>query len=279
MEFKNIEVMNFKNAFRGMRNPKDSWALSDSIFGLGNWDDEASCIGDVAELYALKEVEGNYDAITDELWNKYTDWLYNNATLRVEGHYKDFAIIGPKDMKLAKQLIRGGSEHRKFLRQIFVSIDITAPLYIWKELDTYKVGTTANSTSTMHTITNSPITFDKFEVGDFLNVLYLKDFQRAELKYPIDEDFVQMCLIPYLEYLRQSYLGALEVGETETAQSIWKELIRWLPESWLQTRTWTCNYEILRNIYHQRKNHKLTEWHEFCDVIETLPYANELIIN
>jgi len=175
-------------------------------------------------------------------------------------------------MKLARTLINGGPEHRKFLRQIFVSVDVTAPLYVWKELDTYKIATVSNSTSTMHKLTSSPITLECFETDDLDLVPYDYDAQRSDLKHPIDNDVVQMVLIPYLEFLRQKY------NETNDKR-YWKELVRWLPESWQQKRTWTCNYETLRNIYHQRQGHKLTEWHTFCKWIEALPYAQELIIN
>lgn len=144
-------------------------------------------------------------------------------------------------------------------------------------MDTYKVATTANSTSTMHKILSRPIALDCFEIDDFNNITYPKEAQRDELKHPIDEDFVQMCLIPYLEYLRQKAVEYKNKDEY-LFKYYWKELIRWLPESWLQTRTWTASYETLRNIYKWRKDHKLTEWHTFCDWIETLPYAQELIM-
>ena len=130
----------------------------------------------------------------------------------------------------------------------------------------------------MHTLTHSPIAIDSFEMSDFNNIQFPLDAQRPELKYNIDEDFVQMCLIPYLEYLRQKYL--------ETKDKVyWKELIRWLPESWLQKRTITMNYENIRSMVHQRMNHKLNEWSgkddgslpNFIAWARTLPYAQELI--
>ena len=174
--------------------------------------------------------------------------------------------IGPNDMDLAQRLIHAGGEHRKFLRQIFVSVDITAPLYWWKEFDTYKVGTTANSTSTMHKLASTPITRDCFEMEDYDDSLPMDN---RPLPYNIG--IVVDDLIEDLEALRAKY------NETKDKR-YWKELIRWLPESWLQTRTVTMNYENLRNIYHQRKNHKLTEWHSFCEWVESLPYAKEFII-
>lgn len=175
--------------------------------------------------------------------------------------YPDRYIIGEKDMTLAKALISGGGEHRKFLRQIFISVDITAPLYFFKEFDTYKLATVANSTSTMHKLTAYPITIARFENdGDDVPV------------------FVEEELIPFLEILRERYL---EIKDTnpEEAKKVWKQLVKWLPMGWCQTRTWTANYEVLRNIYHQRKNHRLTEWHDLCRWIENLPYAEEFLIN
>lgn len=212
MKIEQINIYNFQNALRGMRNPKNSWEKSDSIF-----DQNGYCIS-----------------------------------------------LGENDQRLCQSLIKGGSEHRKFLRQIFVSIDITAPLYWWKEMDTYKIGTTANSTSTMHKVTSSPIDLNKFEINDYSPILFN------------NEDIISTYLIPYLEFLREE---CIKLEGTEEYKKYWKELIRWLPEGWTQTRTWTCNYENLFNIYKQRKNHKLIEWREFCKWIETLPYAQELLIN
>ena len=167
-------------------------------------------------------------------------------------------IIGENDLKLAQKLIKGGSEHRKFMRQIMVSVDITAPLYWYKEFDTYKVGTTANSTSTMHKLASKPITLDCFEIDDYDNSIFTN---------PEEIDY----LIQFLEMLRVKYLDTKD-------KRYWKELVRWLPESWLQTRTVTMNYENLRNMFMQRRNHKLTEWSEsFIEWVESLPYAKELI--
>ena len=170
--------------------------------------------------------------------------------------------IGPNDMNLAQRMIKAGTPNDKFLRQIFVGVDITAPLYWWKEMDTYKVGTTANSTSTMHKLASTPITLDCFEIDDYE--------PRVQLIDPTFVDVRVSQFIDDLEQLRQLY------NQTKDLK-YWKELIRWLPESWLQTRTWTADYSVLRNIYHWRKNHKLTEWHQFCDFLLTLPYAQQLI--
>lgn len=182
-------------------------------------------------------------------------------------------VIGENDLKLAQKLIKAGSEHRKFLRQIFVSVDITAPLYVWSEFDTYKVGTTANSTSKMHKLASTSITIDCFEIDDYY-ALPSKMWGET-----VHNDFIGGDLIPYLERLRQQFI------ETND-KKVWKELIRWLPESWLQTRTVTMNYENILNMYHQRKNHKLNEWSgiddsdkpNFVSWVKTLPYAKEFII-
>ena len=167
--------------------------------------------------------------------------------------------IGKNDLELMQKLIKAGSEHRKFLRQIFVSVDVTAPLFWWKEFDTYKVGTVSNSTSTMHKLASTPITIDCFEMGNF------EDLRMFDIST------VWEILIFDLERLRKLY------NETKDKR-YWKELIRLLPESWLQKRTITMNYENILNMYRQRKNHKLTEWSKsFCDWVKTLPYAEELI--
>ena len=197
-----------------------------------------------------------------ESWNK-SDSHYDIEEVMVDeevvlerGKY----IIGSNDLQLAQTLIRAGSEHRKFLRQIFVAVDITAPLYFFKELDTYKVGTVANSTSTMHKLASTPITLDCFEMGDFTPFI---DNFKIDLSW--------RTVVSYLEQLRQKY------NETKDKR-YWKELIRLLPERWLQKRTVTMNYENILNMYRQRKNHKLAEWSKsFCDWVKTLPYAEELI--
>ena len=171
-------------------------------------------------------------------------------------------VIGSNDMNLLQRLIKAGPEHRKFMRQIMVSVDITAPLYWWKEFDTYKVGTVANSTSTMHKLASIPITIDCFETDDYEEII----FGIGEIQSP---DMI----IDYCEKLRQKYL------ETKDNR-YWKELIRWLPESWLQTRTVTMNYENLLGMCSkgQRRFHKLTEWRDsFIEWARSLPYSQELI--
>lgn len=177
--------------------------------------------------------------------------------------------FGFNDLKLAQSLIKAGSEHRKFMRQIFVSVDITAPLYWWKEFDTYKVGTVANSTSTMHKLASTPIALDCFELAEWDESIYVYDEDNEQVE--VRKMWCQ--LRDYLEGLRQKY------NETKDIR-YWKELIRLLPESWLQKRTVTMDYENLLAICSkgQRRNHKLTEWSKaFISWARELPYAQELI--
>lgn len=205
-------------------------------------------------------------------WNKSDSYYDDNNNL----------VIGENDMKLAQTLIKSGSEHRKFMRQIFVSVDITAPLYWWKEFDTYKVGTTANSTSTMHKLATTPITLDCFEMDDYEEYCnFHSDFLGEDGLSADDCESMIFCQwIPLLEGLRKKYL------ETKDKR-YWKELIRWIPESWLQKRTVTMTYENLLAMCSkgQRRFHKLNEWSgqdnpnvpNFILWARTLPYAQYLI--
>ena len=231
MKFENTEVWGFEHAIRGMRNPLESWNKSDSG----------------RKLYCSEE---------GVFVEKPCSYVGCNGCTITE------YMIGKNDIELMQKLIKAGSEHRKFLRQIFVSVDITAPLYFFKELDTYKVGTVANSTSTMHKLASTPITIDCFEMDDFEDC---KDNSNVYVSAIWIESITR------LEKLRQTYNATKD-------KQYWKELIRLLPESWLQKRTITMNYENILNMYRQRKNHKLTEWSKsFCDWVKTLPYAEELI--
>jgi hypothetical protein len=173
--------------------------------------------------------------------------------------------LGENDIKLAQRLIKSGSEHRKFLRQIFISVDITAPLYWWKEFDTYKVGSTANSTSTMHKIQSKPITLDCFEWSDCELPLHEEDYGDYKVN-----DFMNS-FIKDLERIRIAFI------ETKD-KKYWKALIQMLPSSWLQTRTVTMNYENVLNMISQRSQHKLTEWSvDFIGWARKLSYAEELL--
>lgn len=181
-----------------------------------------------------------------------------NSWNRMDSYYDESGnfIMGPNDLNLAQRLTRAGSDHRKFIRQIFVSVDFTAPLYWWKEYDTYKVATVANSTSTMHKIASKP-----FELSDFSHD-HMNEKALASLKQTIE----------VLEELRQEYL------ETKDKE-IWYSMIQLLPTNYHQLRTCSMNYETLMNIYYARRHHKLDEWHVVCDWIESLPYAKELILS
>ena len=177
-------------------------------------------------------------------------WAKSDSAYDEAGNY----ILGENDLALAKKLCRAGSDHRKFVRQILVSVDITAPLYWWKEFDTYKVATVANSTSTMHKIHAKP-----FETADF-SVDKLSDGALAAFR-------------TYMDYMEQTRRRFVETKDKHD----WYDLIQLLPSSYNQLRTVTMNYETLINIYYARRAHKLDEWHVFCDWILTLPYAADLI--
>lgn len=183
--------------------------------------------------------------------NPMNSWEKSDSYYDEHGNY----VLGENDLGLAKRLAKAGSDHRKYLRQIFVSVDVTAPLYWWKEYDTYKVGTTANSCSTMHKIHAK-----KFE---------LDDFSHEKMSYAATIAFENY--IAFLEHCRERYI------ETKNKQH-WDDMIQMLPTSYNQMRTCTLTYENLMNIYHARKNHKLTEWHTYCDWIETLPYFKEICL-
>lgn len=159
-------------------------------------------------------------------------------------------VIGPNDLGLCKKLIKAGSDHRKFLRMIHVQVDVKAPLYWWKETDTYKIGTVANSCSTMHTITAKKFGFEDFEMG-------YRDDMLGDIIFDLNT-------------LRKKCLEKSE-------EKVWYEIIKLLPSSYLQLRTLDLNYETLMRMYFARKNHRLTEWHTFCEWIETLPYMEEFL--
>ena len=221
----------------------------------------------------------NFEGALRGMRNPMNSWDKSDSKDEYEehvGYVVEKFVIGKNDMELAQRLIKAGEPHRKFLRQIFVSVDITAPIYWWKEFDTYKVGTVANSTSTMHKLASTPITKECFEMDDFENVCYnefetgvefegLKELARYEIFNYWNE------IIDVLERLRMLYL------ETKDKR-YWKELIRLLPESFLQTRTITMNYENILNMVKYRENHKLTEWSvSFMEWVKSLPYAEEFI--
>ena len=183
--------------------------------------------------------------------NPMNSWDRMDSSYHEDGEY----ILGPNDLGLAKRLRKAGGDHRKYIRQIFVSVDITAPLYWWKEYDTYKVSTVANSTSTMHKIHSKP-----FELSDFSH------------DHMTEQTLVFMeSVVAELEKIRLRYLENKNKDD-------WYDMIQLLPSSYNQMRTCTLNYETLINMYFARKNHKLVEWHTFCQWVESLPYGKELIL-
>ena len=221
LKIENTEVMGLEAAVRGMRNPMNSWEKSDSLF---------------------------YD---------------EDGNLCRMGQGKNLSLdeIGDSDYKLMIKLRNAGTDHRKFMRMIAVYVDITAPLYWWKEFDTYKVGTVANSCSTMHKIAEKEFTLEDFSCEHLAD-----DFALSNAESPIN---VIEHLIHCLNFCRSLYL------ETKD-KKYWWQMIQLLPSSYNQKRTVMLNYEVLANIYKSRKNHKLDEWHTFCDWTESLPYS-ELI--
>ena len=187
---------------------------------------------------------------------------------------KDGFVIGPNDMGLLKRLIRGGSEHRKFLRQIFVSVDITAPLYWWKECDQYRINVTTDSCSTMHTIHKKKFTLDDFShehlTDEQVNAYYRNDSNENICIDSVSAYSWMVETVAVLNAYREKYLESND-------KKYWYSMIQLLPSSYNQMRTWTGNYENLLNIYHQRNIHKLDEWRKFCEWILTLPYMGEFI--
>lgn len=236
IKIEHVKVVGTEHAIRGMRNPKNSWDRSDSYQCRKVDCDE--CIfarDDVCEVISSDEM-----------------------------------VIGPNDHKLMMSLAKGGPVHAKYRRMIVVYLDITAPLYWWKEFDTYKVGTVANSCSTMHKIHAKEFILDDFSTE------HLMGFQDQEIPYASDVPTifnyraVMNNVIDALNNAREYYL------ETKDKR-YWRQMIQLLPSSYNQKRTIMLNYEVLTNMYESRKDHKLDEWHTFCDWIKTLPYS-ELII-
>lgn len=208
------------------------------------------------ERYIMLKVEResvmNLDGAIRGARNPLNSWDRSDSYFDADGKF----VLGENDLGLASRLCKAGTDHRKFIRQIFVSVDITAPLYWWKEFDTYKVGTVANSTSTMHKI-------------------HAKKFERDDFSCDRMTDGALAALDSLIEFLEARRLEFVETKDV----AAWHDMIQLLPSSYNQMRTVTMNYENLSNMYYARKNHKLAEWHVFCDFIKTLPYADVLILN
>ena len=259
IKLENYEVVGWEHAIRGMRNPMNSWEKSDSEF---DYDPDANC---------------NLQCGSCNLFGRYS----KDGELRCNG-------IGPNDLKRMKSLAAAGTDHRKYLRMITVYVDITAPLYWWKEFDTYKVGTVVNSCSTMHKIHDKEFTIEDFSCGHLmrlplddheyqnppmLDVTSLRD--GSEVYTPLG---MVVLTIRMLNMCRERYLQAKEGSVDDVdPKEFWWQMIQLLPSSYNQKRTVMLNYEVLANIYKSRKGHKLDEWRELCKWIESLPYS-ELII-
>lgn len=244
----NVSVFNIEGAVRGMRNPLNSWHLSDSGYGCCKSTDGKSFV-------LCKNCELYHEGLESPLCNLSC------------AYYQ----VGKDDMVLMKKLINSGTEHRKFLRQIFITIDITAPLYWWKEFDTYKVGTVANSCSTMHTITKKP-----FELSDFSSE-HLIGCNHPEASNFIGIDPLEtfQCVIDMLNDCRDLYMKCS--GDPERKKLIWWQIIQLLPSSYNQKRTVTMDYENAMNIIKQRTGHKLDEWNTLILSLKDLPYIPELL--
>lgn len=233
LKVENVEVLGWEHAIRGMRNPKNSWAKSDS--GPECPYEKEKCCGECQQNFC----------------------------------------IGPNDKQLMMALRNAGTDHRKFMRMITVYLDITAPLYWWKEFDTYKVGTVANSCSTMHKIAAKEFTLDDISHEHLVDDLDV----RIEIGGTDHGDTGPMevlgMTIDVLNYYREKYLAATKTEEYTglSAKDIWWQMIQLLPSSYNQKRTVMLNYEVLANMYKSRRNHKLDEWHTLCDWIESLPYS------
>lgn len=281
IKVENINVFNFKGALRGLRNPLNSWNKSDSGFGYGslNWGLEDTDFDDVANVHleAMRErlhkegdiEEKRYDEEAEKIYN----WLIEQGTSNYFGynqyseHYIEYNFVGPKDLNLMERMILAGTDESKFLRQIFISMDITAPLSFWKEFDTYKVGTVANSCSTMHTLDKKPITKDmfSFDTPEEWPNEYWDDEWPQDLNVNIADDIINT-----LEWLRKRY--------KETGNKLyWRYLIDILPDGFMQKRTVTLNYQVARAMYFARRYHKKMEWRDLCKIFADLPYAQNTI--
>lgn len=237
LKIENTEVMGWEHAIRGMRNPKNSWEKSDSGI-CPNGTEFGYCYLDHRKYCPRQNTDG------------------------------PAFCIGPKDLDLMTRLRNAGTDHRKFMRMITVYLDITAPLYWWKEFDTYKIGTVANSCSTMHKIADKEFTLEDFSCEHLTT-------QSVEcLKNTIDLLNMHRSLyISKTDKKVDRYTVMSDECYTKYKKDIWWQLIQLLPSSYNQRRTVMLNYEVLANIYKSRRNHKLDEWHTFCDWIESLPYS------
>lgn len=240
IKIENVEVMGWDAAIRGMRNPMNSWEKSDSNY--------------------RPILASRCDTCTSYLLDNWDDC--DNCEVHKLCNSPNYFLVGPNDLDLMTRLSKAGTDHRKFMRMITVYLDITAPLYWWKEFDTYKVGTVANSCSTMHKIADKEFTLEDFSCE------HLRYSCCTENEFDNPMNTLEQVII-VLNGCRDKYIAT-------NNKFWWWQMIQLLPSSYNQRRTVMLNYEVLANIYKSRKGHKLDEWNSFCDWIESLPYA-ELI--
>lgn len=254
IKIENVSTVGWEAAIRGARNPMNSWEKSDSLF-YDYYDDSMDDV--VYHTISGKNLLKRMDA-----WDNDISWTELGLK------------IGPNDVKLLTNLAKAGSDEAKFRRMIVVYLDVTAPMYWWKEADTYKVGTVRDSCSTMHKIHAKEFELDDFSWEQLLNNgndLFNYEFGKGNYATQIQPlQFLTNFIIPSLNECRELYLKTKD-------KKYWWSMIQLLPSSYNQRATLMLNYEVLANMYHARKNHKLDEWREFCKWIETLPYAKELI--
>ena len=238
IKLEKIEVVGWEHAIRGMRNPMNSWDKSDSAFGCYT-----------SENHYCGVCEGGHDESCPDCFKTYK--------------------LGPNDHELMMKLAKGGPVHAKYRRMIAVYVDITAPLYWWKEFDTYKVGTVANSCSTMHKIHAKEFTIDDFSHDHLFELGKNAEYGEIPVynKEWWDAKLILEMIIKSLNHYRQKFI------ETKDKR-YWWQMIQLLPSSYNQRRTVQLNYAVLKAMYHARKNHKLDEWHVFCDFIRDLPYSD-----
>lgn len=239
IKIEKTDVYGFEPAIRGMRNPHNSWDKSDSY-------DMFDFLSKSDFEEAKKEGLINKDCVWDPNWPEQGERI----------------VIGKNDLKLMRNLAKAGTDHSKFARMINVTVDITAPLYLFKEIDVYKIGTVCNSCSTMHKIHSKEFTLDDFSHE---HLLEKEDDMSWSAKNILDE------VIMGLNHYRKKYLYTKD-------KRYWWQIIQLLPSSYNQKRTYQFNYQVLCNIYQARKNHKLDEWKDFCKWIETLPYFKEIYL-
>ena len=275
-KFETLEVSGLDAAIHGMRNPKNSWARSDTKSGIARYVDAEDISFLVGTDYAKRDKEDETD-MTDErfiaLQNKYDKYLFENGILQENKDLIKYTFIGPNDMKLAQTLIKGGDPHYKFLRQVQVIADVVMPAYWWAEFDTYKVGVTRDSCSIQHKGTARPWTLSDFTIE---KIIVDDDYEPEEYTAAYTYDTVKLAklwdkVIKQLNSLAQFY------NETKD-YSIFRMMRQLMPMGVNYQATISLNYAVLRNMYYWRKNHPLSEWSvEFVEWVKTLPYADDLI--